>query len=78
VGRNTLIGPSLVNADVTLTRHFRVGERYHIQFRAEFFNMFNHPNYNLVGRILNDPATFGQVLSQLDPRQLQFGLKLTY
>src|SRR5262249_49684222 len=53
VGRNTVIGPGLFNADATLTRHFRVGERFHLQFRAEFFNMFNHSNYNLVGRILN-------------------------
>jgi hypothetical protein len=37
----------------------------------------NHPNYNIVGRILNDP-TFGRVLSQLDPRQLQFGAKVVF
>jgi len=48
-----------------------------LQFRAEAFDLFNHPNYNLVGRIINDP-TFGQVLSQLDPRELQFGLKVIF
>jgi len=77
LGRNTIIGPSQVNADVILARYIRVKEGIRLQFRAEFFNAFNHPNYLLVGRIVNDP-TFGQVLSQYDPRQLQFGLKLTY
>src|SRR5215471_10168706 len=77
VGRNTIIGPGLVNADIVLARYVRVKEGLRLQFRAEFFNTFNHPNYNLVGRIVNDP-TFGQVLSQFDPRELQFGLKLTF
>jgi hypothetical protein len=77
VGRNTIIGPGFVNADVVVARYIHVKEGIRLQFRAEFFNALNHPNYNLVGRIVNDP-TFGQVLSQFDPRQLQFGLKLTF
>jgi hypothetical protein len=77
IGRNTVIGPGLLNFDAVVVRHFRVREGLDLQFRAEFFNTLNHPNYSLVGRILND-ATFGQVLSQLDPRQLQFGFKLTF
>jgi hypothetical protein len=60
-----------------MARSVRLAEKLKLQFRAEFFNAFNHPNYNLVGRIVNDP-TFGQVLSQFDPRQLQFGLKLIF
>ena len=78
VGRNTLIGPGFVNADAVLVASLpdqgtdgpRSSER-------EFFNALNHPNFNLVGRILNDP-TFGQVLSQADPRELQFGFKFTF
>jgi hypothetical protein len=77
VGRNTIIGPRQGNVDLVLGRYIRVKEGIRLQFRAEFFNALNHPNYLLVGRIVNDP-TFGQVLSQLDPRQLQFGLKLTF
>lgn len=77
VGRNTLIGPEFANADAVLVRHFRFKEGFDLQFRGEFFNTLNHPNYTLVGRILNDP-TFGQVLSQADPRQLQFGIKFTF
>jgi hypothetical protein len=41
------------------------------------FNALNHPNFNFVGRILND-STFGRVLNQLDPRQLQFGVKAIF
>lgn len=77
VGRNTIIGPGFLNVDAVVVRHFRIHEGLDLQFRAEFFNTLNHPNLNLVGRIMNDP-TFGQVLSQFDPRQLQFGLKLTF
>ena len=49
-----------------------------LQLRAECFNVFNHSNYSVVGRIINDPTTFGKVLSQLDPREFQFGLKLIF
>ena len=37
----------------------------------------NHSNYSIVGRLLNTP-TFGRVLGQLDPRQIQFGAKLLF
>ena len=77
MGRNTLIGPGFFNVDAVVARHFRIKEGLDLQFRAEFFNTLNHPNFTLVGRILNDP-TFGQVLSQADPRQLQFGFKVTF
>lgn len=77
VGRNTVIGPGMVNLDTTILKNFDVTERFRAQFRAEFFNMLNHPNYNIVGRIINN-ANFGQVLNQLDPRQVQFAVKVTF
>jgi hypothetical protein len=77
LGRNTIIGPSFVNVDMVVARYITLREGVKLQFRAEVFNALNHPNFSLVGRILNDP-TFGQALSQFDPRQLQFGVKLTY
>jgi hypothetical protein len=40
-------------------------------------NLANHPNFNLVGRIINQP-NFGAVLSQFDPRQIQFGGKFNF
>jgi len=77
VGRNTMIGDGLTNIDATLARVFRLAERATLQFRAEFFNAANHSNYNLIGRIVNDP-TFGIVQNQLPPRQIQFALKIGF
>src|SRR5262249_32787701 len=71
VGRNSMIGPHMANVDATIARTFHPAERLSAQFRAEFFNVANHPNYNLIGRIANDP-TFGIVQNQLPPRQIQF------
>jgi len=48
-----------------------------LQFRAEFFNLPNHANYNLIGRMVNDP-TFGIVQNQLSPRQVQFAMRLAF
>jgi hypothetical protein len=78
LGRNTIIGPGFTNLDAVIAKNIALSEAVKLQLRAEFFNLFNHPNYNIVGRIINDPTTFGKVLSQLDPRQLQFGLKLVF
>jgi hypothetical protein len=71
VGRNCLRGPRQVDLDFSLSKLFRVSESQNFEFRADFFNLFNHPNFanpisNLnalvasVGRI--DPTT-GQVLN---------------
>jgi hypothetical protein len=75
VGRNTMVGAGLANLDATLARTFHLSEKLTLQFRVEFFNVANHPNYNLIGRIVNDP-TFGIVQNQLPPRQVQLGLKV--
>jgi hypothetical protein len=77
VGRNTMTGANLVNLDATLSRNFRLGERANLQARGEFFNLMNHPNYGLIGRVINDP-TFGIVQNQLPPRQIQLALKVSF
>lgn len=78
VGRNTVAGPGLFNIDTTIAKNFAIRERYKLQFRAEFFNLFNTPNHSIVGRLINVPDQFGKVLNQLDPRQIQFALKLAF
>lgn len=45
-GRNSLIGPGRVNFDLGLFKHFKIGESKAIEFRAEAFNVFNHPQWN--------------------------------
>jgi hypothetical protein len=77
VGRNSMIGAGLINLDATFARNFRFAEKANLQVRAEFFNLPNHPNYALIGRIVND-ATFGIVQNQLPPRQIQFAAKLSF
>jgi Carboxypeptidase regulatory-like domain len=77
LARNTLVGPGLFNIDGALSKRFSFREHYSFEFRAEAFNLFNTPNYNQVGRIINAPD-FGQVDNQLPPRQLQFGAKLIF
>jgi hypothetical protein len=77
VGRNTVIGPGMVNLDATVSRTFDLFEKARLQIRGEFFNVANKPNYRIVGRLIN-VANFGQVLSQFDPRQIQLAAKLTF
>lgn len=77
LGRNTVIGPGLVSLDTGVARNFRLRERVTLQLRGEAFNLANHPNFNLVGRIINQP-NFGAVLSQFDPRQIQMGAKFQF
>jgi hypothetical protein len=87
LGRNTLIGPKLVNFDFSLFKQFALGETRALHFRAEMFNIFNHPNFGvpnaanrtalLPGGVVNPTA--GAILSTVTTsRQIQFGLKFTF
>ena len=76
-GRDILIGPAYETFDLTLSKQFPVGERQHFLFRAEFFNAFNHPNFDLPNRFVNT-TSFGKIFSAKAPRQIQFALKFVY
>lgn len=76
MGRNSLVGPGYAALDLVISRGLTLGKT-RLELRAEAFNLFNRTNYALVGRILNS-ATFGQLLSQTDPRQWQFGARFTF
>jgi len=78
LGRNTVIGPGYVDLDAALAKRIKLGGRSTLQLRTEAFHLLSRRNYNLVGRIINDPSTFGKVLSQFDPRQLQFAIRWTF
>ena len=77
-GRNILIGPGLSNFDVALLKHFELSGSRSLQFRAEFFNLMNHPNFQLPESFIDNPATFGRILSAGPSRQIQFGLKFLF
>lgn len=76
-GRNILDGPGFQNVNVSLMKNTALTERVNLQFRAEAFNLFNHPNFNLPDNFLGSP-TFGRITSARDPRHIQFGLKLLF
>jgi Carboxypeptidase regulatory-like domain/TonB dependent receptor len=86
VGINTLNGPGLANADVSLLKTFPVGEKRRFEFRAEAFNVSNHSNFlfaapgpqNSNNSTVYGSPTFGYVTAARDPRLLQFGLKFYY
>jgi hypothetical protein len=77
LGRNTPVGPGLFNIDSTFSKKFRLKERVGVEIRAEAFNLTNKPNYNQIGRIVN-ASDYGMIDSELAPRQLQFGGKVTF
>jgi hypothetical protein len=49
-----------------------------VQFRAEFFNLPNHPNFGNPAANISVPSTVGRIFGAGDPRQIQFGLKVLF
>jgi hypothetical protein len=76
-GRNIIDGPGYQSVNASLVKNTHLTESVNLQFRAEVFNLFNHPNFNLPDNFLGSP-TFGQITSARDPRHLQFGVKLLF
>jgi hypothetical protein len=84
-GRNILHGPALVETDLSLTKRFSFSERWNVQFRSEFFNVFNHTNFNVPNPVVFASATGGPsptagviTATSTTSRQIQFGLKLMW
>jgi hypothetical protein len=82
-GRNILSGPGLDNVNLSLVRSFPLGERFGtLEFRSEFFNLFNHPNFGQPDGNFSD-KTFAVISATgpagiADPRILQFALRYRY
>ncbi len=76
-GRNILDGPGYQNVNLSFLKNTNLKEDLNLQLRAEFFNLFNHPNFNLPDNFLGSP-TFGRITSARDPRHIQFGVKLLF
>jgi len=74
-------GPGLENADLSLFKDFLFTERWRMQFRTEFFNALNHPNFGNPSASIAPASigSFGRVTSTVtDPREIQFALKLYF
>jgi hypothetical protein len=92
VGRNTLIGPGLTNLDFSVFKNNyikRISESFNVQFRAEFFNILNHANFNVPSlsdgktNMLNGDGSVNSGAGRLsqtttDPREIQFAIKLIW
>ena len=91
LGRDAFYAPGIVDTDFSIlkdTAITKISEQFRVQFRAEFFNIFNHPNFGPPsatvftqgvdgGATYN--STFGKITTTLtNPRQIQFGLKIVF
>ena len=91
LGRNVMRGFGAWQMDFALHRQFNITERVNLQFRSEFFNVFNHPNFGTPDNFVPD-GIFGEATSTLNrsyqslnqlyqiggPRSIQFALKLQF
>jgi len=71
-------GPGFWNFDFSMIKRTRISERTNIEFRAEFFNVFNHTNFFTGENQTVTSSTFGQVTDTFDPRIIQFALKFNF
>lgn len=77
-GRDILPGPGNAVVDAALHRQFLIQEGKTIQFRAEVFNMLNHPNIGIPGPYPDFGPFFGKAFSAGDPRRMQFALRFDF
>jgi hypothetical protein len=76
-GRNILFGPGAMNWDMSLFRDFPIHEQHQIQFRAEFFNIFNKANFSNPVSVLTN-KNVGEILSAGPGRIIQFALRYSF
>jgi hypothetical protein len=77
-GRNVLTSPGVRTANLVVSKSTMVGENRRIEFRAEFFNFTNTPNFSAPSTtdVLN--PNFGKIFGAASPREMQFGLKFYF
>ena len=78
-GIGIMDAPGFTNIDLTLAKRFNMGAERYLEFRAEAFNAFNHPNWSPPGVSLGSPNTFGIITGTVNaPRVIQFALKFYF
>ncbi|HEY6119441.1 MAG TPA: carboxypeptidase regulatory-like domain-containing protein [Pyrinomonadaceae bacterium] len=91
LGKGAIRGKPISNLDFSINKNWRVKEKYGIQFRAEMFNAFNHPNFNGFQNALNfqgnitqpgfgtvTNGSFGTLSNTTSHREIQFGFKFSF
>ena len=77
VGRNTISGAGNVSIDFSIFKNFPINDRARVQFRTEFFNLINHPNFRSPSTTY-DGSNPGELTGAGTSRQIQFALKLLF
>ena len=71
--------PGYTNVDASLAKRFNMGGTRYLEFRAEAFNLLNHPNFGPPGRDIATPSTFGIITSTVGaPRVVEFVVKFYF
>lgn len=76
-GNGIIRGPSELTGNIAVYKNLPFRDRFNLQFRAEAFNVANHPNWDAVS-IAYGSGNFGAVTSALDPRILEFALRASF
>jgi len=76
--RNPVPGPGMANWDFSVLKNIPVTERYQLQFRSEFYNVFNHAQFLNTNNVNIQVPGFGLITSTLPPREIQFSLRFSY
>jgi hypothetical protein len=77
--RNSLFGPKDVNWDQAVYKNWAIKERLNFQFRAEFFNILNHPDMDVPASNISVPSTAGVISDTVNnARDLQFAGRLSF
>jgi hypothetical protein len=77
LGKGTVRGMPINNVDLSLAKNWRYKERYGFQFRAEFFNVLNHPNFVGFDTDIRN-STFGTLNATQGTREIQLGIKFSF
>jgi hypothetical protein len=78
-GLGIILGPGNVNWDTSFLKTTKITEKTTIQFRTDFFNILNHPQFSNPGVAQNTPNTFGVITTTaVNPRIIQFALKFMF
>jgi hypothetical protein len=91
LGRDEIFGPGFWDYDFSFSKNFQLRERLQLQFRSEFFNIFNHPNFALPTNVITPGSSPAGAITQTPdvaqgnpglggggPRVVQFGLRLQF
>ncbi len=80
LGRNIYRGPFQQNWDFSLIKNFNITERQTVRFTSDFFNIWNHPNFqNPADADVENPSTFGKIIATSGtPRLIQFSLRYAF